>query len=154
MTTMLQDLLDWSTIMSASRTAGGHREIMDSLFSNNGQVLASHIESDYQGSLGYVYLVHGWTEFAKIVIITDSFGSCSGCDAWEDASNESVRNMCIAMANNARCFDCIEEALDFLKELVDGDDSVKSDHWHFQGVAGPLAQELEKTLSTVQKKGL
>jgi len=136
---MLQDLLNWSEIMTASRSAGGHSDVMDKLF--KGRVLASHIEEDYQGKLGYVYLVYDFQNFAKIVIVSDYFGSCSGCDAWEDASDTDVRALCIQLANNAHMFDSLQETIDFLKMVDETEDAA---YYDLRGLASHLANQLQK----------
>jgi hypothetical protein len=137
---MLKDMLNWPEIMDAPRYAGGHSEIMDVLFTNS-FVLASYIEEDYQGELAYIYLVYSGTDWAKIAIITDYFGSCSGCDAWEGADDRTVREMCIALANNARLFDDIDDVIEFLSKCAKEDDACDFSFWR---TAGPLLEDLEK----------
>ena len=136
---MLKDLLNWPEIMTANRSSGGHTDVMDKLF--KGQILASYVENDYQGQLGYVYLVYDFEKFAKIVVISDYFGSCSGCDSWEDASDEDVKTFCVQLANNAHMFNSIKEAVDFLKMVVEAEDSA---YYDLRRLAGPLAEQLEK----------
>ncbi len=38
---MLKDLLNWSEIMTANRSSGGHTDVMDKLF--KGTVLATYV---------------------------------------------------------------------------------------------------------------
>ncbi len=85
--------------------------------------------------------MYDFQNFAKIVIVSDYFGSCSGCDGWEDADDETVRNMCIQLANNSHMFDSLKEAVDFLKMVVESEDSA---YWDLRNLAGPLIIELEK----------
>src|ERR1035437_9853626 len=91
---MLKDLLNWDKIMTADRYAGGHSEVMENLFRNS-KVVGSYIQDDYQGSEAFAYKIAG----KKYVLVVDYFGSCSGCDSWEGASDEEAKNMCIQLAN-------------------------------------------------------
>lgn len=145
---MLKDFLDWDRIMKATRSAGGHQEILDVLFIN-GVVLGYVSTGDYQGNVGYAYLVYGYTHTAKIVVISDSYGSCSGCDAWETAGDESVRQMCTNLANDAHTFDTIEETIEWLNKAKDD-----AAYWDWRELGGPLADELSKRLVDIKQKGL
>lgn len=145
---MLKDFLDWDRILKQRGSAGGHSEIMDVLFIN-GVVLAHVSDSDWQGNIGYAYLVYGYTHTAKIVLISDSYGSCSGCDQWEDATGDSLRQLCTNLANDAHTFDSIEEAISWLR-LATADATYYE--WHSLGYA--LADELEKKLEEIKQKGL
>lgn len=132
---MLKDILNWEIIMEQPRSAGGHQEIMDNLFID-AKVLAKHVDNDYQGELGYVYQLND----ERVVITNDYFGSCSGCDSYEDATDEVLKNLCIQLANNSRIFDNIPEAMNFLR-------SVKQDHaiyYDMRNVVAPLISELYK----------
>lgn len=147
-TMMLKDFLDWDRILKQRGSAGGHSEIMDVLFIN-GIVLANVSTNDYQGYVGYAYLVYGYTHTAKIVVISDSYGSCSGCDGWEDADEKSIRQMCTNLANDAHMFDSIEEAIDW---LIKAKDDATYYEWHELGAN--LANELTKKLAEIKQKGL
>ena len=145
---MLKDFLDWDRIMKAKRYSGGHSDVMDVLFIN-GIVLGSVSSDDYQGNIGYAYLVYGWTNTAKIVLISDSYGSCSGCDQWEDAGDEDVRQLCTNLANDAHSFDSIEEAIAWLyKAAADGT------YYEWRELGTQLASELTEKLAEIKAKGL
>jgi hypothetical protein len=105
----LQNLIDWDAIMPLARYAGGHDSQMKALF-KDANVIAHYNEGDWQGVVATaVQLADGrycWYE--------DSYGSCSGCDAWEDASDESVRTLCINLANSARISNSYEELINDL----------------------------------------
>lgn len=145
---MLKDFLDWDRILKVRAGSGGHSEVMDVLFIN-GIVLATCTNGDYQGTIGYAYLVYGYTHTAKIVVISDYYGSCSGCDSWEDAGEADVRKLCTDLANDAHMFDSIEEAISWLRLAVN--DSAYYD-WHSMG--NMLADELDKKLEEIKQKGL
>jgi hypothetical protein len=51
----------------------------------------------------------------------DSFGSCSGCDAWEDAPDKDVRSLCISLANSARVFLTLDEMKADLRDQAEND---------------------------------
>lgn len=131
---MLKDLLDWEQIMVAPRYAGGHTEVMESLF-KGARIVASWVDNDYQGSEAFAYLLPD----GRYVCLTDSFGSCSGCDSWEDSSDTEARNMCISLANDAHVFDTLDEMLEFIKGDVPND---KAAYWNDQTLE-KLLPELE-----------
>ena len=105
----LKELIDWEAIMPMPRYAGGHDDQMCGLF--RGSTLIAHYnEGDYQGVVATCVKL----EDGRFVIYNDYYGSCSGCDAWEDASDEDVRAMCINLANSAKIFDTLDEVKDYL----------------------------------------
>jgi hypothetical protein len=61
----------------------GMIDVPTSLFNEHVQCLASFCEEDYQGTSHALY-----TFADKYFIIEETFGSCSGCDGWMDASSE------------------------------------------------------------------
>lgn len=148
METMLKDFLDWDRILKQRGSAGGHTEIMEVLFIN-GIVLGSVSTNDYQGYVGYAYLVYGWTHTAKIVVISDSYGSCSGCDGWEDAGEADLRQLCTNLANDAHSFDSVEEAIEWLMKAKDD-----SAYYEWRELGEKLANELSKKLEEIKQKGL
>lgn len=146
---MLKDFLDWDRIMKANRNSGGHSDVMEVLFING--IVLGHVSSnDYQGNLGYAYLVYDFNHVAKIVLISDSYGSCSGCDQWEDASDADVRQLCTGLANDAHAFDSIEEAIEWLRKEAVEDGAF----YEWRELGDQLANELTKKLEEIKKKGL
>lgn len=141
---MLKDLIDWPNVMKQPRCAGGHSDIMENLFAD-AEILARYREDDWQGQQGYIYLVWHETDYAKIVLITDYFGSCSGCDSWEDASDDDIKASCETLANNAKIFDSVEEAKDFLQKLIGGED--KYAYYGISCVAKGLLEDLERNIA-------
>jgi len=99
MTYMLKDLLDWEEIFKQPRYAGGHLEVLEVLF-KGARVLMTYHEDDYTGEELCVYKL----EDGRVVLLSDGFGSCSGCDSWDDSTDEEARNLCIQLANNAKIF--------------------------------------------------
>lgn len=71
---MLKDWIDWESVLKVSRYAGGHSEVMERLFMG-AEVIAFWIEDDWQGEEAFAYRM----PYGAIVVVTDSFGSCSGC---------------------------------------------------------------------------
>ena len=115
------DVIDWEVMLDEKKTpryAGSHVDQLSNLFLDS-EVIASSYDDDYQGADCMVYL------FAppnpkidpKIVIITSYFGSCSGCDSWEDAGDEDLRELLTAMVNNARIFGSFDKTIKFLDEI-------------------------------------
>ncbi len=105
---MLKDRLNWSEIMVQPRYAGGHEEIMRVLFKDS-KVLFEFVEDDYEGTEAFVYEIDG-----NIILVTDYFGSCSGCDAYEFCTDEELKNLVIQLANNAQIFRTKEGLKNFL----------------------------------------
>jgi len=102
--------IDLQKILSMPRYAGGHDDQMKGLFKNI-TILAHWNEGDYQGQVATAVQLNDTRE---VVIYSDYYGSCSGCDAWEDASDKTVIRMCIQLAAGAKIFKTIADALDFL----------------------------------------
>jgi hypothetical protein len=148
---MLKDFLDWQAIDNAK---GDQGNTLSNLFIN-GIVLASVSTEDWQGYLGYAYLVYGYTKTVKIVVLSDSYGSCSGCDQWQaiadNYDSKAIHQMCINLANDAHAFDSIEEAISWLREA--GKDSSNHYEWH-DGMGGKLADALSVKLEEIKAKGL
>ena len=110
----LQSLIDWENIMKLSRYAGGHDEQMKGLFKDS-EVIAHWNQGDYQGMVATcVKLKDG-----RYVIYNDYYGSCGGCDSWENATDEQVKNMCIDLANGAYIFKNLEDVKSFLTDYSD-----------------------------------
>lgn len=55
----------------------------------------------------------------KYVIYNDYYGSCSGCDSWEDATDENVRKLCIDLSNSAFIFKTLKDVKAFLQNPTD-----------------------------------
>jgi hypothetical protein len=110
-TDKLQSMIDWENIMKMERSAGGHDAQMIGLF-KGARVLSHFHEIGYSGTVATcVQLSDG-----RFAVYNDYYGSCSGCDAWEDATDEEVKNMCINLSNGAYVFDNLEDVKIFLKE--------------------------------------
>lgn len=107
----LQSLIDWDNIMKMPRYAGGHDSQMKGLF-KGATVVAHWNEGGYQGQVATcVKLKDG-----RYVIYNDFYGSCSGCDSWEEATDEEVRNMCINLSNGALIFQLLDDVIEFLED--------------------------------------
>lgn len=103
-TTDLQDLIDFEKCMAFARYAGGHDDQMQNLF-KGATVLAHWNEGDYQGTVATaVQLADG-----RFCWYQDSYGSCSGCDAWEGCDDEDARKLLIGLAIDAEVFNTLEE---------------------------------------------
>ena len=111
-------LIDWDAVMSAPRYAGGHIEVMRALFGENADVLGEYVENDYQGDESFAYRIKSSGE---ILIAIDSFGSCSGCDAWEDSTDDDARHMVHEIVQNARVFPNVACAVAWING-IDGRD--------------------------------
>jgi hypothetical protein len=110
----LQSLIDWDNILEMGRCAGGHDDQMVGLF-KDAELIAHWNEGSWDGMVATcVKLPTG-----EYVIYNDYYGSCSGCDSWEDASDDKVRNLCIDLANGAYIFKSLEDVKEFLSNTSD-----------------------------------
>lgn len=134
---MLKDHLDWDELMKAPRCAGGHSSIMHVLF-KDAKVIEHYIQDDYQGDEAFIYFLND-----EYILVTDYFGSCSGCDAWEDATNEEVETLCTQLANNAHRFDTIGELIHFLDFTVNEDSAA---YYAERSTSIPLSKKLKENI--------
>ena len=91
--------MDCDNLLKMSRYAGGHDEQMQGLI-KKAKVIAHWNEGDYQGTVATILKVNSTT----FIVYSDYYGSCGGCDAWEDASDESVKSMCRHLVYTAKIF--------------------------------------------------
>lgn len=133
----LKDRIDWDAIMAMPRYAGGHDCQMQGLF-KGAKLLGHYNEGDYQGSVATAVKVRG----KGVVCYHDYYGSCSGCDSWEDANDDSVRTMCINLANGAYVFDSVRDLMAWL-EWVPNDPDTTNYEW--KRAAPCLAEAIRKS---------
>lgn len=107
----LQNLIDWKNIYKMPRYAGGHDEQMKGLFIG-AKVIAHWKQDEYQGVVATCVKIPD----GRYLLYNDFFGSCSGCDAWEDATDEEVKNLCITLANSAYIFASLKDVVTFLSQ--------------------------------------
>lgn len=134
----LQKHIDWDAIMPMSRYAGGHDEQMRGLF-KNATVVAHWNEGDYSGMVATCVKFNDGKFIGMFGIYNDYYGSCSGCDSWEGASDDDVRKMCIDLSNGTYIFKSIEDVKAFLREPTDDDKQWSS----WIGVAKHLLDAVE-----------
>lgn len=117
---MLKDFINWELVMVQNRSAGGHSEIMENLF-KDAFVLSSYVESDYQGEEAFIYKLKKRYQNGEgtFILVTDYFGSCSGCDSYEGCSNEQLRNLCIQLANNSHSFKSLGKLINFIEHSIE-----------------------------------
>ena len=139
----LQKIIDWDAIMPMSRYAGGHDEQMKGLFKNV-TVIAHWNEQDYQGQVATCVKFNDGKFKDHFGIYNDYYGSCSGCDAWEDASDEDVRKMCIDLSNGTYIFKSLDDIKEFLQNP--NDEGKQWSSW--SGVAANLLSNINS--GTVQ----
>lgn len=111
----LADRIDWEHIMVMDRYAGGHDDQMRGLLKDV-TVVAHWNEGDYQGQVATCVKLN---DTGEIVIYNDYYGSCSGCDAWEDATDDDVKQMCRQLACGAYIFPDIESCKEYLSAPID-----------------------------------
>jgi len=134
----MQSLIDWEAIMPMPRYAGGHDEQMQGLFKGT-RVIGHYNEGGYDGQVATACVL----EDGRCAIYNDYFGSCSGCDAWEGASDGDVRKLCIDLANSAYVFESSDGAVSWLEQVADG--TIKPDGYSWRNVAGCLLKAIKET---------
>jgi hypothetical protein len=110
--------IDWDNIMLLERSAGGHDNQMRRLLKNI-TVLGHWNEGDYQGSVATCVQ---FNDTKEVVIYHDYYGSCSGCDVWEGATDNDVRQMCYQLACGAYVFKNLEDCRIFLNTVTKEED--------------------------------
>jgi len=117
--------INWELLMKLPRYAGGHDDHMKQLF-HGADVLAHYNEGYYQGCVATCVRLAD----KRFAYYTDSYGSCSGCDSWEDADDDSIKVLLQELADSAKVF----STLAALKQDLKLGDS---------GGCGPLLDLLE-----------
>ena len=130
----LQNMIDWDSIMKMDRNAGGHDEQMQGLIAGS-TVIGHWNEGDHQGMVATCIMLPD----GRFAIYNDYYGSCSGCDSWEDATDEEVKNMCIGLANGAYVFQSLDDVKEFLSATEE--DSAWSS---WSNVKGNLLEAINK----------
>ncbi len=115
----LIDRIDWENIMKMDRCSGGHDEQMRGLLKNV-TVFGHWNEGYYQGTVATCVML---MDTCETVIYNDYYGSCSGCDAWEDASDEDVVRLCKQLAAGAYIFANIHDCIEFLEKIASMDET-------------------------------
>lgn len=116
------DFINWEVMLDEHKTpryAGSHIEQMKN-FLVDSEMIASECDNSYQGhdSMVYLFTTSDPKFEPKLIIVTDYFGSCNGCDAWEGVNDNDLREMLVAIANNARVFNSFEEIIKFFDEII------------------------------------
>ena len=116
----LIDCIDWNTMLDQSkvgRWAGSHIDQMSKIFPHS-KVIASDTQGDYQGSDCIVILFTPPNPDGTpyIIIMHDSYGSCSGCDAWEDTSDEELTHLVKSIVGDSKVFTTLDEAIEYLEQ--------------------------------------
>lgn len=133
---VLEAMVDYDAILPLPRYAGGHDEQMRALF-KGAEVLAHWNEGDYQGTVATAYKLSD----GRFAWVQDSYGSCSGCDAWDDANDARVRELCAEIARSARVFNTLDE---MLRDMASVDATEGS--WRVSG-----GKELHALLTTSER---
>lgn len=105
----LRKMMDEEELLKMGRYAGGHDEQMQGLI-KGAKVIAHWNEGDYQGAVATCIQIPS----GEYVIYNDYYGSCSGCDAWEDATDEAILSMCNNLVYDSLIFGSLQEVKEFL----------------------------------------
>lgn len=126
----MADLVDWDAIMPMRRSAGGHDEQMRSLF-RGATVLAHYNCGDYQGEVATIVKLQD----GRVAAYCDYYGSCSGCDSWEDSTDADARKLCTDLARSAYVWANEGDARSWFRWVVAGG---KPDGYQWAKAAVPL----------------
>lgn len=80
---------------------------------NKPKVIWEDSHADYQGHAKFF----GWTG-AAVVFYEWTYGSCSGCDAWEEFYSEEDEKLAALMRGQAVYFDTMEPLLKFAEPII------------------------------------
>jgi len=146
------DFINWEIMLDEDKTprySGSHIDQMKN-FLVDSDIIASEYDDNYQGhdSMVFLFTPANPKLDPKLIIVTSYFGSCSGCDAWENAKDDDLRQSLVAIANNARVFDSFEDILRFFDEIIeklDDDDNVYGEYYDLHNHAKSLRKQIEKT---------
>jgi len=152
---MMADFINWEIMLDKDKTyrhAGSHVSQLSNLFIDS-HVIASECDDDYTGSDSVVYLFAPPNPDVepKVVLVTDYFGSCGGCDVWEDIEDSDLKELLVAIANNARLFDSFEELDKFFSGIIDkldGDGSY-GEYYDLHGHVHSLRKQIRKSIGEI-----
>ena len=133
----LEQLIDWPHVMKQPRYAGGHEEVMRGVFGEGSEVLAWWHKQDYAGT---VAIAHGLSD-GRVVVMTDYYGSCSGCDAWENADDENARKQILDLVHHAKVFATVEKAAEWCANV---DPKTEPSEYPFEVAVHLVAQLLAR----------
>jgi len=105
----LYKMINSDNLLKMNRFAGGHDKQMKGLI-KDAEVIAHFNEGDYQGMVATILKVDNDT----FIVYSDYYGSCSGCDAWEDATDENIMEMCKNLVYTCKIFPSLNEVITFL----------------------------------------
>lgn len=111
----IEQFIAWDHVMTLPRYAGGHDEIMKGIFGDEKTTVSFWNEGDYQGAVAVAHKL----EDGRIVVMTDYYGSCSGCDAYEAAGDDEVKRLVTGMVQSSRVFNSIEDASEWCSSPSD-----------------------------------
>jgi hypothetical protein len=130
----LLGLIDWPTAMAAPRCSGGHQEVLGAIFGDNAKVIAEWTENGYSGEVIFAYQFKD----GHVAIISDSFGSCSGCDSWENTGDDEAKRMIISLVDSCRLFINVFAAYVYCEKEANS----AAEEYHYRH-AGNLSKQLE-----------
>jgi len=124
-------LMNKEVLLKLDRCAGGHDEHMKQLI-KGAKVIAHWNEEDYQGRVATcIQLPNG-----GYMIYNDYYGSCGGCDSWEDATDEQILKMCQDLIYSSQIFESLEQVKEFLSQE-------KFDSYSWEGCSKELLNEIK-----------
>lgn len=107
----LKELIDWTTLKPLSRNSGGHDDHMKLMF--KGATLLGHWnENYYQGTVMTAVKL----EDGRFVFYSDSYGSCSGCDMWEDCDDDQLERNVNDVVGRAEIFNSLDSLVERLSQ--------------------------------------
>ena len=91
----------------------------------------AHADDPQASWSGYSAVAHKWPD-GKVSIITDSWGSCSGCCSWKACENpKDALDLLRSAASSSRLFDTEAEAIEF----CEGEACKDPWNYHFKAAA-------------------
>lgn len=133
----LVSMLNIDKLLSFNRYAGGHDEHMGNLI-KGAEIVGHWNEGDWQGAVATCIKL----DDGRYAIYNDYYGSCSGCDAWEDANDDDIRKMCEDLAKGAYLFESLKDVIEFLS-CDSLDDKPEWFDWNWSDTASNLLEAIK-----------
>lgn len=132
-----QEMMDLVTVDKFGKHTWSCEDSFTDVLSGQGKVIAIWYEDGYHGQLAIAVESNDGSVF----LMTDYFGTCSYCCAWQGSDNNERVQLMRAMISSARVFASRSDAVRFCQG-VDDTTKQKSEHFAFQ-VAKELANLIE-----------
>ena len=134
--------INWDVVLDEGNWySGSHIGFYSAIFHHT-QAIAEYCTDDYQGTdaMIFIFAPPDPDVPAKLILLSDSYGSCSYCDAWGEADEATARELAENLARNVNMFDTLEE----LREFLEVDVKNEAGYYSYREVASGLLKNLDE----------